>query len=94
MYIASSQTNHQEICTEHLQWVCDRKLEGVAAEHLAGQLRSQPRSMAAQGSSLQGLAPRRRLPATMHRMEGKTWQKTKEREKNEGKPKHFNDDSC
>lgn len=25
---------------------------------------------------------------------GKTGQKTKEREKNEGRPKHFNDDSC
>lgn len=34
MYIASSQTNRQEICKMYLQRVCDRKLEGVAAKHL------------------------------------------------------------
>lgn len=44
MHIASSQTNRQEISKKYLQWVCDRKLEGVAAEHLAGQVCSQPRS--------------------------------------------------
>lgn len=44
MYIASSQTNGREICKMYLQRVCDRKLEGVAAEHLAWALPSHPRS--------------------------------------------------
>lgn len=77
MYIASSQTNCQEICKMYLHWVCDRKLEGAAGEHLAP------------GVSTEEEAAR-------HHAEdgGNMWQKTKEREKNEGKPKHFNDDSC
>lgn len=61
MYIASSQTNRQEICKMYLGWVCDRKLEGVAPE--PGQMSSLPPALQpAQGSSFPGLAPRRRLP--------------------------------
>lgn len=67
MYIASSQTNCQEICKMYLHWVCDRKLEGAAGEHLGWAAALPPTP--AQGSSLQGLAPRRRPPATMQRME-------------------------
>lgn len=91
MHIASSQTNHQEISKKYLQWVCDIKLEGVAAEHLAGHLRCQPRS--SPGLLAPGVSTEEE--AAHHHAEdgGENVAENKgEREKNEGKSKHFNDD--
>lgn len=88
MYIASSPTNHQEICKRYLHGVRNRKLEGATGEPLA-LAAAWPPSRPTLGGEHRGGATRQHAEDR-----GKMGQKTKEREKNEGKPKHFNDDSC